>query len=116
MALRMNHILKIKYTLGMFNTREKYADVLSEEQLNNLQDSVEKEFVIGNAYCRIDYCGGDKNSIEIRLGVYANETTVTPISSNTYKFTPDLEHPDNFIKQGYEYLKTLIEYKSAVDC
>jgi hypothetical protein len=33
-----------------------------------------------------------------------------------YRFQPDLESGDNYIKQAYEYLKTLPEFINAEDC
>ncbi|PAD19119.1 hypothetical protein [Shouchella clausii] len=38
------------------------------------------------------------------------------LKQSNYVFIPDLEDgAPNFIKQGYDYLKTLDEYKDAID-
>lgn len=37
------------------------------------------------------------------------------IENKSHLFTPNLEG-ENFIKQGYEYLKTLPEFAGCVDC
>lgn len=54
---------------------------------------------------------GDKNNIEFNLNIYINEEI---IECKTYNFIPLLDN-GNFIKQAYEYLKTLDEFKDAKD-
>lgn len=77
---------------------------------------------VENVYIRINSYSGDKNSISIYVGKYMSyqhflngKESLEPIK--IYSFTPDiLNDSQNFIKQGYEYLKTLDEYKDAIDC
>jgi hypothetical protein len=50
---------------------------------------------------------------------YADQA-VADTNSNEYagfsfEFAPDLESADNFIKQAYDYAKTLPEFSGAVD-
>lgn len=117
MALKINYNFKIQYNLGLggFNSKEVLANILTTDQLQQLQDSIDKDFLIENVYCKIDSINGNKNNVEIRINIYKDETKQVFISSNIYNFEPSLENVDNFIKQGYDYLKTLNEYKGAVD-
>lgn len=114
MALKMDYILKIPYTLGRFSL-ESYNDILSNEQVEELKDCIVKEFIITNTYYKINKLNGNKENIEILLGIYKNETKQCCIATKQYIFVPKLESNDNFIKQGYNFLKTLDEFKNAVD-
>lgn len=117
MALKINYNFKIQYNLalGGFNSKEVFTNILTTEQLQQLQDSIDKDFLIENVYCKIDSINGNKNTVEIRINIYKDKTKQVFISSAIYNFEPNLESADNFIKQGYDYLKTLNEYKDAVD-
>lgn len=78
--------------------------------------------LIDNVYIRINSFAGDKNGISIYVGKYIslenylnNKESLEPIK--IYSFVPNIsENSLNFIKQGYEYLKTLTEYEDAMDC
>lgn len=61
---------------------------------------------------RIVNIRGSKNEI-IADCDFTNNGNI--IDTKSYLFTPSLDG-DNFIKQGYFYLKTLPEYADAVDC
>lgn len=116
MAFLMNYNLKIKYTLGMYDTKEDYKDKLTEEQFNQLDD-IEKNFTIQDAYYKIDSINGTKDQIEIKVAIYKDSLKQVSYAVKAYKFTPIVDEESlNFIKQGYEYLKTLEEYADAVDC
>lgn len=77
---------------------------------------------IENVYIRINSYCGNKDSVSIYVGKYISyqhfldgKESLEPVK--IYTFSPDVsEESYNFIKQGYEYLKTLDEYKDAVDC
>lgn len=74
-----------------------------------------EELTLENAYIKIDSIQGDKNNIEFRVQMF-NKTKEYLIDERFYNFIPDvLENSPNFIKQGYEYLKTLPEFQDAVD-
>lgn len=73
-----------------------------------------------NAYVRISYIYGSKTSVAIRVDVYLSQDAFLdnkkPLqNSKNYYFTPSLDATDNFLKQGYQYLKTLDEFKDAKD-
>lgn len=80
------------------------------EMVSNFGDTV----VFNNAYFKITLINGDKNNIDIYVSC-SKEKDGLHIKMNSYSFTPNLGG-DNFIKQGYEYLKSLPEYADAVDC
>lgn len=71
-----------------------------------------------NAYLKIVDQGGNKENINIRLAIYKDMDACLQekdfISQEIYSFIPTLD--DNFIKQGYEYLKTLPEFADSADC
>lgn len=86
------------------------------------------ESVIGltlpNAYIKIDFVSGNAASLSLTVSTYVSKT-VSDQAKNGEKrwveqryiiFIPSVEDGSpNFIKQGYEYLKTLPEYAGATD-
>jgi hypothetical protein len=83
----------------------------------NLQNGL----TVSNAYIRIDSIAGNKDILTISVGSYVSQQAFQEgracLEQKTYSFTPSLEEGSaNFIKQGYEYLKTLDEYQDASDC
>lgn len=74
-----------------------------------------EDTVISNAYHKIISQEGDKNQLKIQVGIFAAKDERL-IKSTVHTFTPSVaDEASNFIKQGYEYLKTLSEYADAVD-
>lgn len=74
------------------------------------------EEILENAYIKINNQHGDKNKIFLNVGFY-DKKEGTCVFVKNYEFIPLItEISDNFIKQGYQYLKTLLEYADAVDC
>lgn len=72
------------------------------------------------AYIRIDEQSGDKANVNLRVHTYTtleNCQAGRPwIVEELYNFTPSVaDDAPNFIKQGYEYLKTLPEFELATD-
>lgn len=73
-----------------------------------------------DSYTRIDYLNGNKAELCIALNYYLNQSACedgsAPMKRSFFSFTPSVEEKSlNFIKQGYEYLKTLPEFANAVD-
>ncbi len=71
-----------------------------------------------NAYIRIDTIGGYKNGLNMTVNTYVSRETFLEGSSfveqNNIHFVPSIEKDsENFIKQGYEYLKTLPKYEGS---
>lgn len=76
--------------------------------------------VLKNAYIRIDEIGGSKSRLSIRVRVYNSEGSFRDgkesFSEELYSFLPSVDDDaPNFIKQGYEFLKSLPEFTGATD-
>ena len=75
---------------------------------------------INGAYIRIDTINGNKERLEISVNTYVSKNSFLNgsgyLEQKTYAFKPLLElDSDNFIKQGYGYLKTLPEFANALN-
>ena len=72
------------------------------------------------AYCKITAISGGKENMTLNLCIFYNEEVYQSgkeqITTNQYVFKPILESQQNFIAQGYEYLKSLEEFKDSEDC
>lgn len=67
-----------------------------------------------NTYIRIELVRGNKEMLDLLVRGY-NEQEL--IDEKIYTFTPSVKDgSENFIAQGYEYLKTLPEFADAIDC
>ena len=96
---------------------QRYAKLTLYRNENNFDDVIEKQLLYPNAYIKICNMRGDKEDINFRVCVYENNSKETIVENRYYKFKPSIaDGSTNFIQQGYEYLKTLPEYVSAVDC
>lgn len=79
-----------------------------------------KGFEVPETYIRIDTISGYKGGLDISVNSYASQSAFEAnegyLEQKKYTFVPSVEDDSpNFIKQGYEYLKTLSEYADAVD-
>lgn len=71
---------------------------------------------VSSAYIKITRIFGNKSYIGLEVTIYQSDKT-TAVTQKTYAFPPSVaELSTNFIKQGYEYLKTLDDFKDATDC
>lgn len=70
------------------------------------------ELISENTYFKVNSLTGNKSLISATVVGISNDTQVY---TQGYSFIPDLDGP-NFIKQAYEYLKTLPEFSNAIDC
>lgn len=74
---------------------------------------------IEKTYSKIVNLNGNKETLDISLAFYLNrECSVDkmPLEIKQYSFIPKVDEDSaNFIKQGYEYLKTLEEFKDSID-
>lgn len=82
--------------------------------------NLENGLTVENAYIRIDSLAGNKDLLTITVNSYVSQEAFQDgkpyLEQKLYSFTPSVEEEaPNFIKQGYEYLKTLEEYQDAVD-
>lgn len=65
------------------------------------------------SYIKIESLNGDKNNINLNVSFYSNIDNKRFLKATNVSFIPTLDK--NFIEQGYEYLKTLEEFKDAKD-
>lgn len=74
--------------------------------------------ILRSAYVRIDSINGTKNKLSLTVSFYnkANDSMIVA-HQNLYEFHPNVNSDSqNFIKQGYDHLKTLPEFAGATDC
>lgn len=75
---------------------------------------------VESPYAKIDSLLGGKESLTITLKYYvsqeASESGASSFMQRVFVFKPSLEDgAPNFIKQGYEHIKTFPEFEDAVD-
>jgi len=75
---------------------------------------------VNNAYIKVHEISGNKNTINIRVRAYASQNAsgsgLLYLEEWLYNFYPSIaDDTPNFIKQAYLYLKTLPEFKDAID-
>ena len=72
------------------------------------------EYTLQNAYIKIVSLSGSKTKIKLNIGIFDTKDG-TLIVADTFEFVPDVSTSStNFIKQGYEQLKTN-KYIGAID-
>lgn len=75
-----------------------------------------KEVSFEDAYHKITFLAGNKEKMNITLGIYNKEQN-NLIEEKYYIFAPSVDDGStDFIEQAYIYVKTLPEYADAVDC
>lgn len=75
---------------------------------------------VENAYIRINWLDGSKDGITLCVGYYVTQVAFLAgavyLDQKFYTFIPDVgDSAANFIKQGYEHLKTLPEFAGTTD-
>lgn len=85
-----------------------------------LSKNLKNGLYVENLYIKIISISGNKNKLIIMVGIYlskeSSKNLKEPIEVEEHNFTPYVGNgSDDFIKQGYEYLKTLSEYANAID-
>jgi hypothetical protein len=109
MALSVNKNLNLSYFLST-----DYHIAIHEQ--GDIPYQINKDLLIKDAYIKILSVQGDKDSIGITVGIYQTSDKAYLIKTEHYKFIPDISvQSNNFIQQGYEYLKGLHEYANAID-
>jgi hypothetical protein len=81
---------------------------------NYSMDFFGKNVVFENCYFKVAEVFATKNSAKAMVHAMT-KSDGDIIDRKQYTFSPDLNGP-NFIKQSYEYLKTLPEFAGATDC
>lgn len=82
--------------------------------------TLENGISVNQSYARIDTVSGYKGGIDITVNYYVTNQSFIDnksyLKQEMYSFTPSVEEDSpNFIKQGYEYVKTLPEFENAID-
>lgn len=65
-------------------------------------------------YIKVEKIVGGKNSVRATV-IYVDSDTKDKIAEKTYEFIPTLDG-DNFIRQAYEYIKSLPDFEGSEDC
>lgn len=111
MALEMNYTLSFEYNNRVLNQNEDFK-ILFPDMLPTITQNA----TLVKAYIRVDKIEGDKDAIEIDLGIYADDSKTTVFKKESHQFVPNLDlNTPNFIQQAYEHLKTLPDFSSSVD-
>ncbi|AVK50679.1 hypothetical protein AXY43_23150 [Clostridium sp. MF28] len=109
MALSKNVDVNIYY-----NSYDDNINVLTKID-SSVISVITKIVTVNSAYIKILNQNGDKNNLVLNVGIY-DKKDGTLLKQECYSFIPDVSSTSkNFIQQGYEYLKTLEEYKDVVD-
>ena len=83
----------------------------------NINERLQQNVALNDVYAVVDNVQGTKNEMIFKLIVYLDDTKQTALDIKHYTFAPSVaEDASNFIKQAYEYLKTLDEFSGAIDC
>jgi len=80
------------------------------------------EVTITDAYWKVELDNGitgGKTKLRCRMNCFKNQaiadTNTDKYADFDFEFVPDMLSADNFIKQAYDYAKTLPEFSGAVD-
>jgi len=69
---------------------------------------------ITDAYIKVGNINGTKNWFSFTVEIKGN-AEAPAVMEETHSFAPSMDG-GNFVKQAYDYLKTLPEYAGAEDC
>lgn len=104
MALKMNY------------TKQVDKNMLKNVGFNYLITKVEDSLTFTDTYIKINNMYGDKNNLKIIVNIYTSSDCSVLLDAKEYNFIPSIADISfNFLKQGYDYLKTLDDYKDATD-
>lgn len=82
--------------------------------------TVDTGVTLPNAYYRISTVGGDKEKQILTLCLFSSQTAYLDgkdcMEQKYHDFIPSVEEgAPNFIKQGYEYVKSLPDFSDVID-
>lgn len=85
-----------------------------------LKVTLSSGIVVNDAYARIFFLNWDKQRLNIGIEYFVDKASADSGKPNFntffYEFPPSVaEGSLNFVKQGYEYLKTLPEFVDTID-
>ncbi len=106
MALRKDFEISLEYA----NT-----SIACSQEVVNIPAVITHGFLLNKAYVKITNVDGDKTKTSLRVGIFT-EDQLHLVIEKPYFFIPSVEDDaPNFIKQGYEHLKTLPDFEGATD-
>ena len=79
--------------------------------IQKIENGFEGVLSANDIIVKVDHIYGNKNNISFSIVLYKDNIA---FDTKSYSFTPIIDG-DNFIKQAYEYLKTLEEFKDSKD-
>lgn len=72
--------------------------------------------IVNDACCKIEQIEVNKKIATMIVGTFTDNENVIPINEKIYVFTPDMtDNSKNIFAQGYDYLKTHVDFKGAND-
>jgi len=74
----------------------------------------DQSIVLPDAYCKVWRVFGNKEELHCDVNILDKQNGKS-YRVLSFKFVPDM-NGGNFIKQAYDYVKTLPEFDAAVDC
>ena len=80
----------------------------------DLVDNFGETIIFENCYIRVESVESNHTNACAKVFIKNNINNFI-LETKVYFFTPKMNQ-DNFIKQAYEYLKTLPEFANATDC
>ena len=77
--------------------------------------SITNSIAYSNVYIWVTSVEGAK-SLQVTVQIYSDSAKTSLLDRKSYNFIPDYtDSGKNYIKQAYEYLKTLTDYKDATN-
>lgn len=84
-----------------------------------LKKEMEYGLILDHAYCKVEEITANKEKMNFYLGIYLNkearDNNKTPLERKFYYCDHNVLVNENSIRQAYNSLKTLEEFKNATD-
>lgn len=79
-----------------------------------MENNFGEQSVFNDCYIKVSSVSVTQQNINATV-VYMRDKMGKILNTETFYFTPDLQG-ENFIKQAYQYIKTLPKFSGSVDC
>ena len=84
-----------------------------------LKKEMETGLIVEEAYCKVEEINANKERMNFYLNIYLNkearDNNKTPLETKFYSCEHSVLTAENSIKQAYNHLKTLEEFKDSID-
>ena len=84
-----------------------------------LKKEMNTGFVLDNAYCKVEEINANKERMNFYLNIYLNkesrDNNKIPLETKFYSCEHSVLTSENSIRQAYNHLKTLDEFKNSID-